>query len=67
MATESVKDEILKEKLWIALDGKGAFRRFENVLLSYPDYRERWFKFKQQRLDAEVVEWLESIGISPQD
>lgn len=64
---ESVKDEILKEKLWIALDGKGAFRRFKNVLLNYPDYRERWFKFKRQRLDAEVVEWLESIGISPQD
>ncbi|GFP29747.1 hypothetical protein HKBW3S34_00667 [Candidatus Hakubella thermalkaliphila] len=64
---ESVKDEILQEKLWIALDGKGAFRRFKNVLLNYPDHRERWFKFKRQRLDAEVIEWLESIGISPQE
>jgi len=38
--TESLEDENLKEKLWIALNGKGAFRRFKDVLLSYPEKRE---------------------------
>ena len=35
--TESLEDENFKEKLWIALDGGGAFRRFKDVLLNYPE------------------------------
>lgn len=62
---ESVEDERLGEKLAIALDGKGAFRRFKNVLYDYPEYREEWFKFKQRRMNQEVIEWLQSIGIEP--
>lgn len=62
---EMVEDESLKEKLTIALDGKGAFRRFKNVLGDYPDYKGKWFKFKQERLNKEVIEWLNSIGIEP--
>jgi len=29
----------LKEKLWMALNGRGAFRRFKDALLSYPEKR----------------------------
>ncbi len=63
--TEKVEDELLREKLNIALDGKGAFRRFKNVIADYPDYREKWFKFRDERLNKEVIEWLNSIGIEP--
>lgn len=42
----SVEDRNLQEKLEIALDGKGAFRRFRNVLNQHPDELERWYKFK---------------------
>jgi len=38
--TEKVVDELLREKLSIALDGRKAFRRFKNVIADYPDYRE---------------------------
>src|SRR5438067_13867757 len=31
-----VSDEALRERLVIAIDGKGAFRRFKDVLLNYP-------------------------------
>ena len=55
---ETVKDQNLKEKLCIALDGRGAFRRFKDVLLGYPEERERWFKFKDARLMERVKEWL---------
>jgi hypothetical protein len=34
---ETLKDENLKEKLYIAIKGPGAFRRFKDVLLDYPD------------------------------
>ena len=62
---EKVEDELLREKLSIALDGKGAFRRFKNVMVDYPDYREKWFKFRDERINKKVIEWLNSIGIEP--
>lgn len=62
---EGVENEELQEKLAKALDGKGAFRRFKNVLLNYPDYREKWFNFEQEQLNKEVIEWLNSIDIEP--
>ena len=61
--TESLEDENLKEKLRIALDGRGAFRRFKDVLLNYPEKREEWFKFKDERLKKRVMEWLEENEI----
>lgn len=61
--TESLKDGNLKDKLWIALNGKGAFRRFKNVLLSYPEKREEWFKFQNKSLEKRVMEWLEENEI----
>lgn len=61
--TESLEDENLKEKLWIALNGRGAFRRFKDVLLSYPEKREEWFKFQDKRLEKRVMEWLEENEI----
>ena len=62
---EKVEDELLREKLSIALDGKGAFRRFKNVIADYPDYRENWFKFRDEKMNKKVIEWLNSIGIEP--
>jgi len=62
---EKVEDELLRGKLSIALDGKGAFRRFKNVIADYPDYREKWFKFRDEKMNKKVIEWLNSIGIEP--
>jgi hypothetical protein len=63
---ETVEDENLKEKLYIAIDGKGAFRRFKNMLLNYPVERERWFKFENEKMEEYAREWLESIGVEPE-
>ena len=60
---ETVEDASLKEKLYIAINGRGAFRRFKDVLLGYPKVRERWLKFKDARVAERVLEWLESEGI----
>ncbi|MEA1964242.1 MAG: UPF0158 family protein [Candidatus Aerophobetes bacterium] len=61
--TESLEDENLQEKLWIALNGRGAFRRFKDVLLRYPEKREEWFRFKDERLENRIREWLEEKEI----
>jgi hypothetical protein len=60
---EGVADSKIRRELSIALDGKGAFRRFKNVLRDYPEVEKQWFQFKADRDKEEVKEWLESIGI----
>ncbi len=61
----TVDDPHLRELLELALDGKGAFGRFNSVLARYPEERERWFEFSDRRLRARIDEWLESIGVRP--
>src|SRR5262249_15253102 len=61
----SVTDEPLRERLVISIDGKGAFRRFKDVLLAYPAERERWFSYRAELLHWHIQTWLESHDISP--
>lgn len=61
--TATVRDLHLRELLEVALDGRGAFRRFKDVLLRYPDERERWFEFRDSALRREIDAWLESVGL----
>ena len=60
----TVEDDHLSELLEVAINGKGAFRRFKDVLLNYPKEREKWFEFKDARIQEQALEWLESIGVS---
>ena len=60
----TVNNEHLVELLEVAINGKGAFRRFKDVLLNYPEERERWFKFRDERMEERALEWLESIDVS---
>jgi len=57
-------DEHLAELLEVAINGKGAFRRFKDVLLNYPEERERWFKFKDDRMEERALEWLDDIDVT---
>jgi hypothetical protein len=54
----SVGDEALRERLILAIDGKGAFRRFKDVLLSYPVERDRWFLYRANLLHIYINGWL---------
>ena len=60
----TVEDEHLAELLEVAINGKGAFRRFKDVLLSYPEERERWFRFKDDRIEGRALEWLDDIDVT---
>jgi hypothetical protein len=57
----TAEDEHLRELLEVAINGKGAFRRFKDVLARYPEERERWFHLKYNKLEERALEWLESI------
>ena len=62
-----VTDEALRERLIIAIDGKGAFRRFKDVLLNYPVERERWFSYRADLLHWHMQKWLEKEQLSPKE
>ena len=59
----AVSNSRLREFLLAALRDKGSFRRFKDILSSYPRERERWFSFKDQRMAIRVEEWLKESGV----
>ena len=60
----TVENQRLAKLLEVAINGKGAFRRFKDVLLNYPEDRERWFKFRDDRVEERALEWLDGIDVS---
>ena len=60
-----VQDPHLRELLAVAINGRGAFRRFKDVLLGYPEEEERWFEFKDAKMLDVAMEFLNSIGVEP--
>jgi hypothetical protein len=60
-----VQETELRQKLLHAIDGKGAFRRFKDVLMSYVAERERWFAFRSERLRVFMEAWLGGHSLQP--
>ena len=60
-----VEDPDLQAKLGQAIDGKGAFRRFKDVLMAYAPERERWFAFRSERLRIFMEAWLSAPALNP--
>ena len=63
--TATRTDQRLRERLDHALDGRGAFRRFKDVLFDRPDDREDWFVFSEDRRRGRAREWLADEGYRP--
>lgn len=61
----TVQDQHLQDRLWRAIQGRGAFRYFKDVLYDYPDERERWFAFSNRCVYERMMAWLERKGIEP--
>ena len=62
---ETVQSERLQNRLWRAIEGRGAFRRFRDMLSEHDTERQRWFDFRDRRLAERVTDWLEVKGIEP--
>jgi len=60
---ETVTNPHLRDLLDVALRGKGAFRRFKDVLLGYPAERERWFEFEGWRERERIEAWAREKGV----
>ncbi len=60
-----VEDAEIQRRLAVAIDGKGAFRRFKDVLMSFGPERERWFTFRSERLKVFMEAWLTAHDMRP--
>ncbi len=61
----TVHNSELRDRLWQAIEGRGAFRYFKDVLAEHPAEREQWFSFKDRCIYERVADWLESEDMEP--
>ena len=61
----TVQDARLRDRLWRAISGRGAFRYFKDVLEDYPRERERWFAFRDAQVRQRILDWLAEENIEP--
>jgi predicted nucleotidyltransferase len=60
---ESVRDPRARDLLGRAIEGRGAFRRFKDTLLEFPELREAWFAFHDSRTQSRALDWLARAGL----
>ena len=53
-----IRDPRARDLLVRAIAGRGAFRRFKDTLLDFPDLREAWFQFHDARMRRRAIAWL---------
>ncbi|MFC1610186.1 UPF0158 family protein [Myxococcota bacterium] len=63
--SKTIEDETLRGRVEAAINGKGAFRRFKDILLTIPDERRRWFEFRDHKMRERITEWVQEKGILP--
>ena len=62
---EALSDKDRADRLSIAISGKGAFRRFKDVLERRPGELEAWYAFSDERQRGRARAWLAAAGYSP--
>lgn len=59
---DTIKDKNLASKLFIAIKGKGAFRRFKNICI-YNHIIDKWYKFQEMKYEEIAIEWCKHYQI----
>ena len=58
----TVRDPGCADRLGIAISGRGAFRRFRDVLARWPAELQRWQAFSAERQRGRARAWLAGAG-----
>ncbi len=61
----TVEDDQLSNELDYAIHGRGAFRRFKDLLARHPQVQQAWYDFKDERNEQRMLDWLDYHGIEP--
>jgi hypothetical protein len=62
---EQLEDSRLAELMTVAIQGRGAFRRFKDALSGYPDEAERFYVLSEERQRGRARSWLAEEGYRP--
>ncbi len=65
--TAMVRDPRARDLLERAIAGRGAFRRFKDVLHEFPELRAAWFKLHDARMERRAIEWLRGEALVDED
>ena len=57
-----LSDELVRERLWSAIKGKGAFRRFKDGIHQY-GLADRWYEYRDDAMKRFVIDWCEAEEI----
>lgn len=58
----SVEDPDTADRLSIAITGRGAFRRFKDLLTRHPELRDQWYAYSDERQRGRARAWLVGEG-----
>lgn len=61
----TVDDLDRADRLGIAIEGRGAFRRFKDVLARWPGELDRWYGYAEDRQRGRARAWLADAGYRP--
>lgn len=60
---ETIEDVKLYNQLQIAINGRGAFRRFKDTCINF-DIIEAWYKFRDKKYKCIAIEWCNDNNIN---
>ena len=61
----TIDDPDRADRLGIAIEGRGAFRRFKDVLARWPGELDRWYGYADDRQRGRARAWLAEAGYRP--
>lgn len=61
----TVENDRLAAQLDCAIRGRGAFRRFKDLLACHPQVKAVWYEFKDRQNERRMRDWLEYHNIEP--
>lgn len=59
---ETIEDARIYNQLQIAINGRGAFRRFKDTCINF-DIIEDWYKFRDEKYKEIAIEWCNKNNI----
>ena len=59
---ETIDDVKLYNQLYIAISGKGAFRRFKDTCINF-DIIDDWYRFRDEKYKELAIEWCKDNNI----
>lgn len=62
---ETVEEASARDALRAALDGPDGLRGFRDALADRPNDRERWFAYREEKINTRIEHWLEAWDIAP--